>query len=283
MGKVRFEIVEHTFNKRKIASCELSILLGMDSLVFMLVDAAGIQLIKDYQYDSRDWEELEGIFEGEKLLSERYLRVKTAFLSPQQTLVPEPLYQEDKDRIYLEHLTDLSNDAQLDTDYLPEVEAYSVYAYPHAWKEILEHHYEQYAVFHISTPLIRTSREKIKGQPADGTSHMHIHVFDRLLQVLLWREDQLCFVNTFPFGSARDFVYYVLLVIDQYDLDQSETSVVVSGRIIKDSEVYQLLGRYLENINFASAPGQPVMGQQLKIFPAHFYWDMLALGRTETS
>jgi hypothetical protein len=51
-----------------------------------------------------------------------------------------------------------------------------------------------------------------------------------------------------------DVVYYLLKICYELNLDQSETYVVVSGLIDKDSALYNELHNYFLNLHFAQAP-----------------------------
>ena len=107
------------------------------------------------------------------------------------------------------------------------------------------------------------------------------HVKGRFFQAILLKDGNLMFINTFQFQSSKDFIYYVLLLFDQFDLKQEEVNLMLSGQLIKDSEIYRLLFRYIKKVNFIQHPSFISFGPKMKTKPSYYYFDIFSLFRKE--
>ncbi|MFN8293513.1 MAG: DUF3822 family protein [Chitinophagales bacterium] len=56
--------------------------------------------------------------------------------------------------------------------------------------------------------------------------------------------------NCFEYKTAEDFLYFLMLVCDSTQVNRTETPLVFSGKIQKESKIYDVCYRYFSNIVF---------------------------------
>ena len=87
-----------------------------------------------------------------------------------------------------------------------------------------------------------------------------LNIKQRQVHIVVFEGADFVFSNIFAFESANDFVYYILLVYDQFKLKPEIDPVYISGQVVKESEIYKLLYRYVRNIHML----QPLKGEKLE-------------------
>ena len=64
------------------------------------------------------------------------------------------------------------------------------------------------------------------------------------------KNKKLLLFNVFEYHSKEDFIYYVLFVFEQLNLDVETTPIKLSGQIEKDDDIYSILYTYVRHIGF---------------------------------
>ncbi len=279
MGKVRFDIVEENLTKRAASSYELSILLGMDSFAYMVSDdTQQVLALRDYALEQartgRRLTEVEQIINGDKHLKGAHRNIRIACVEAAATFIPERLYNPIEKKSYLEQLTELSPAQQVRTDDLLHYGLKTVYPLDRGTEDLLQRFFPGGRIFHIHSALLHGIWET---ELSDGQARLFVNVHGADAQVLLLRGRKLVFANLFHYESSKDFLYYVMLAFDQFQLDPENTPLRLSGRLVEDSEIYRLLQRYVRLLDFLKPPAFFSLGPKLNREPGHFYFDLLSL------
>ena len=97
------------------------------------------------------------------------------------------------------------------------------------------------------------------------------------MYVFVFEDKGLLFSNAFPYQSAKDFIYFLLLPYQQFGLKPGKTPVYLSGQLVEDSEIYREALRYLKGPRFVEPPAFFHLGSRINQEPRHFYFDLLGL------
>ena len=92
----------------------------------------------------------------------------------------------------------------------------------------------------------------------------------------------MIFFNSFSFKNENDFIYHVMLVFKQFDLNVENIPVFLSGQITDDSRLYRMVYRYINQVQFSKAPASVNFGKNSKEIPSHFYFDLFSLHLCES-
>ena len=268
--------------KQPLASHELSILIGMDSFAYMVTDADHLILtLKDLSYDSviqkpTDLEkQIKTILAEEQFLGRAPKKVKIGFLNAKSTLVPDRLFNDQEQKTYLTQVTDLEEHEAVKTDQLDQIAAKNVYALDRQLLNLTTKQFPDASVYHISTALLNSFRNLAAAN--EKATQLYLHIRSTEVFTFLFEGKELKFANSFPYQSTRDFIYYILMIYDQFKLETDAHPIYLSGQLLKNSEVYRLLFRYINKVHFVEPPSIFKYGSNWGTYPKYFYFDLFSL------
>ena len=279
----KYQIIEPAFSSRDTANYKLSILPGMDSLVYVVYNNQFELLLLDRLSvvgDADGKPDYRTALAGEKLLHHPYAQVRVALPHPVHTLVPERLFAGDEQDLvpYVRNLTVVPVGTELSTDRLPSINATMVYGFDFATSAQFLQTFANAQFYHLGTALFHATAQL--QQDAKG-HRTFLYVHDNWLHTLVYRNHELLFYNTFEHADGKDFVYYAMLAYHQFELDPEHVPCVVGGDLTAQSELYKLLYRYVRHLSFAPAPLKlrtseagrkllPPPGQLLALYGLHY-------------
>lgn len=280
MGIISFEISESDYSKKLASNYELSILCRVDSFVYMVTDNQGrVLLLRDYRLDTpfrktnQRAEELRHTLASDPHLQPSYRTVRIGLVNERHTLVPNRLYNPREKKAYLRQLTSLDDEWDIKSDDLDGFAAQNVYAYPKLLTEILTERFAGVRICHCSSALLLAHRALPE---PEKEPLVLINVWSNQLIIMLYEGQDLQFINTYPYQSSKDFIYFVMLVFDQYELDREGVPVRLSGQIVEESEIFRLLNRYLHDVKMQPPPPLK-LGNHFEQVPNHLYYDLFCL------
>ncbi len=279
MSRINQELVEFSFSPKLSHSLELNMLLGADSVYYSLNDAQlNVPVLKTYHFDLARHrsltENIKLVFMEDPLLKEHYRTTKIVITSPHFTLVPEKFYNEKELRIYLSNLTDISENDVIATDSLKNQVFKNVYSINKHLLQSVQTMFPNAKIYHSATALIEGYRKIAELKQGH---QVFANIRDGHVQILFFDSKDLIFVNFYSFQSPSDFIYYVLLVYDQFKLNPETIPLSISGSLTVSSELYKHIYRYIRFISFAKAPDYFHFGHQFTGIPQHFYFDLLSI------
>ena len=279
MGRINQEIVEYGFSAKSTLSYEASILVGADSIYYMVNDAQlNVLALKTYHFDARKnlskGDALKEVFFEDLLLKEKFRTTKIVFTTPHFTLVPAKFYVPNIQRTYFKNLTDLDESTVFGTDYIKSIDAQNVYIADKSLMTQLTNFFPEAKTFHCFTTLIQ-GFQKIS-ELRDGLQ-VFLNIRDGQAQVCFFDGKELVLANAYPFVVPQDLIYYLLMVYEQFKLNPESIPLSVTGSITEDSEIYKYLFRYVRNVSFVPAPQYFRFGNQFIGIPQHFYFDLYCM------
>lgn len=83
------------------------------------------------------------------------------------------------------------------------------------------------------------------------------------------------FYNQFDCVHENDYLYFISLIYDQLSLDREKDTLLLSGRVDRDSPIHDLLHGYIRNIEFAKSAKLTIADLRYKA-KQHYYLDLFA-------
>ena len=264
----------HRRLKTAAGGATLSILLGVDSVVYGVLGP-------DEQLLHADWQPRENRAAGGTGWLDRWWREQPALAYPYAqrrlavdsyftTLVPERLVEAGNDRLFLQQQLPLPDDLYITGHQPGGTDLHLSYGYPAATKVWLDRHFAGVAVRPFAAELLAAAQRL-----APGAQRLLLHVQDGRVHLTFYDGAQLIYQNRFPFQTAKDFLYYTLLVFDQFALSPEQTPIYLSGTLLPDSELYHLLYRYVRHLHLAPPPAGLTFGEGWDPTYAHAYYPLL--------
>ena len=285
MGKISTSIIKTSFSKDNVNNYNLSILCGVDSLYYCISDEANealvlkkFDLFKTITFESEITfaATLNNIWESDSILSLPFRSIHIAFIHPHYTIIPNKLYQASNKASYLTPLKKETNLPELYQVNDLAIDAKLIFSLPQTAVAFFENKYQKGIHYYNSfTPLLNGI---LKEMQQLNDKHIWLNVHPRTLQIALFDGKSLIFSNQFPFQSENDFLYYVLLVYNQFKLDPELIPVHISGQLVKESAIHKKLYRYIRNISFLKLSETHQLNTHLTESPGYFFFDLLSIG-----
>jgi len=270
LGVDRYHITEAQWSVDLAPRAELSILTGVDSSSYLIVDQDGRAMsIRIMEHEAREewWQDIPE-------LSLSFDKVRLAALATRFTLVPTRLYEADKRRSYLASLTELQADDTVLADSLPALDMMLVYALPQAQLSTWRRTFVGSRFYHALSPLIHQLSQQTRQTAA---TQVFAYIRRNRLTVISLERGRLRFANTFPCYATKDYLYYLLLAYEQCQWNPQEVSLQLFGEILTDGAIFPFLQRYVKRIGFLEAPPQIRWGEAAQAYPTHLFTDLACL------
>ncbi|MCF8247488.1 MAG: DUF3822 family protein [Saprospiraceae bacterium] len=280
---MNYDILESDFNKKLSTAYQLSILIGMDSLVYFAFDtnnnnALLLRKVPYVQSSGTDGfgliEELKKIFAREDLLAYLFRRVKITMPDIQPVLVPARLYNEYEKTTYF---TELMGQGQVDAiqnDELEELALQILYPTDPTFMAMLKKQFPTAKFYNNTTPYLLGCRKTLD---EDRTHNLFAHFTQKNIYITLFEKKNLLFSNSFKYQTAGDALYYILLTYNQHNLDPAQQSLNLSGQILANAEIYKTLFRYIGELKFMPFPNFLNFSRKFSEVPTHFFFDLYSL------
>lgn len=284
MGKISTSIVKSSFSKQNIAEYKLSILCGVDSLYYCIsTKTQEVLVLKKFDlFNSSSINEIfvnssvhEEIWDADSILSLYFPEIHIAFIHPHFTIIPNRLFREADKATYLSPLKKTADIFEIcfDND-LPSINAKLIFDLPKSAVDFFRSKYGNRAIYYNAFTALINGYSKEMEQYSG--KHVWLNVHPNLVQIILFDGNELIFSNQFPFQSDKDFLYYVLLVYNQFKLDPNNIPLHASGQLVKESAIYKSLYRYIRNISFLTISDTHQLNSELSENPTYFFFDLLS-------
>ena len=240
-------------SKNKIElNLELSIQVSLDGLSFCTRNPAENTLANYQKIDFEQQldpikllEEIKHVFERETAL-EKVAQLKLIFDNAFYSFVPKELFNGENASDYLKFNTKI-----LQTDFIANEEIgdsgiINIYI---PYTNILNFFFEKFGEFeykHLTSILTEELLLESPGQKPQVFAHVKEKEFD--VVVLENRKVLLC--NSFSFTEKEDFLYYLLFISEQLNLDPQNFQLTLLGAVNKESPLYKIAYEYIRNIDF---------------------------------
>lgn len=207
-------------------------------------------------------------------LKPRFDIVKLGTLNRYSTLVPEDLYEPEQALLYLKRLVSPPKTSALMVDKVNSIDSKNVFALDGFLKKQLEEYFPTANVFHGNTFLIESlSKHAVKQKG----NQVYVNTGHRNFQVFAFKNGLLQIANEYTFLSPHDFVYFVLLMYQQFDLDREQDPLWITGQLAEQSEIYALLYKYIRKIKWADVLQFGIKGNYVDHPNAYFDYDLFSL------
>ena len=192
-------------------------------------------------------EELKMIFAEKNIPSLSFENVNVIFSSPYYTLVPTPLFDENKASDYLKFNTKILAQDYVSYDEIENNDMTIIYIPFVNINNYLFEIFGTFQYFHSMGIFIQHVLQKEK-YALETKVYLNVEKdwFDCI--VLSGGKVQLC--NSYPFKSPEDFLYFTLFNFEQLSLNPDTVSVSLCGSINENDLLYKFLYRYIRNVSF---------------------------------
>lgn len=191
-------------------------------------------------------EKIKGIFKEDTILQKDFNEVQVIHQNNLNTLVPSSFFNENHLKTYLS-----TNIKTLATDFITfdEIKTLSTHNVYIPYVNINNYFFQHFGEFeykHHTTAFI----EKIIKLNIAKEQTMFVNVSKNSLDILVIENNKILLANSFSYNSKEDFIYYILFVAEQLNLDTNMFSLYFTGIITLESDIYKIAFNFIRNIYF---------------------------------
>lgn len=282
-----FNAYDESLNKAHSKSYSLSIQLSLDGFSFTLFNTLNSKFLS---LESVELSHLEhpaafsrifrSFAEEHPWLAGDFSQVNVFFETSKSTLIPSPLYDPGDRAVLAGFNFEVTDDLEVQHDRLNNADAFLLYVMPKELISQLHQVFPGHTMKCHAAVLIEVLMLMHKNLPAK--KRMFVNVRNAQLDIVITDGKKLLFYNSFPYHSKQDFIYYIIFVLEQLNLNPEEIELKLSGRIDKRSTLYDMAWKYIRNLQFQELSPTFRYSYLFNDIPAHYYFTLLNAGLCES-
>jgi len=275
-----FKKYDEALNKADITKYGLSIQLGLDGFSFCILQK---ETNKYLAYESVLFSgsllpddlasEVVNNWKSHEWLQSGFQSVLILFETGPFTLVPMPLFDPDHKELIALFNFELPPGHQVFYDKIDSLDASLLYPVPDGLYEQLHEIYPEMKFRNMLSVLTDILMISTKNLPE--MKRMFVNVRNGYLDIILIEGKKLLFCNSFTYQSKEDFVYFIIFVLEQLNLNPEEIGLVFSGMIDRRSELFELTYKYIRNIDFQTLPENYTYSYVFNEIPAYYFYTLI--------
>lgn len=279
------QIIDESFNIKNCSNYALALLIGERCMEYCILDLKKNKVLVllscafQQAYEPKELNEaLYNLIDKDDKLNQKYKSIKIGIINSKSTLIPEPLFDFDKAREYLtlNHL--LTDDDIIKVDSIKTLDAENIYTIPKQNEIMLQQHFIFPQIYHFSTALIESILIQNKNKTGKKTI---LHIQTNQFETMFIEDGKLIFYNSFFYQTKEDLIYYVLFTAQQLGVNPEQHFFEILGNIEKQSDIYELLYKYIRNIVWGSRNTAFEYSYKLNELPPHYYYNLFNLNLCE--
>lgn len=255
----------------------LSVLIGANRFYFFVSDAnKRIILQRHYVLDKTLFlKELRQVLETDIVLRASFQQIKIAVDTPYFSFLPSKIFMPAHQRAYLQNVAPISTNDMVFTDDVEELSLKNVHAIDRRLFDLLDTHFPSFQLYHTATTLLRRTKR------IATENEIIVNVMPDMLNIIVYKNNEFQLYNAFQYHSSEAFLYYILLMYQQFDLDTASVPLTLMGGIMPNSSIYRLLSTYVRQMRFAKRTKYYQFSPQYSTTPQQFYFDLYSLSVCE--
>jgi hypothetical protein len=264
-------LVDPEFDPSTAPDCNLLLKITSDSFSYAVIDKSSKQLkaVFDHQECEDVVTDLLAALKNDSYLRLPFGEIKVSVYTPNAIAVPDDLFDSEQLDNYANFFTETQSDI-LYTQPFARFGFTSVFNLEQFTEELLDTYLVNAARYEQNAPVLAL------GSPLAGIS-LVLDFTVGSFNALLVNDEKLIFQNSFQMENPEEFNYYLLLLIQELQINTADTHVLISGIIHEEDGYYLCLQKYFSDIRFNLPPAGDIDHTILDDMPAHYYSSLLAL------
>ena len=277
--------ISERFDPEKRSIYTLAIQIGITDMQLCVVNrqTGRCLSIEDFRFENvrtinNRLEVVKQIFERHPHLAQQdWGTVKLSVKTHKYTLVPASVFLSEHTSDYLSLNAEVNNKIE-ETHYYRHISCNAIHLFA-ADKKLVETVRAYFPKKHIE--LVSQACALIEGtlQYDDHSveKSMFCLVDKGILHILVSQNQKLIFYNQFAARKPEDYLKYIMLVMQETQLNPKTSNVVMWGGLNADSVVINTLKKYIRNISLGTKPKFLRFEGELDRLPDHQYFDAYSI------
>jgi hypothetical protein len=261
-------------------SCDLWVQAASNRITLLAADAdksriVGLTVLEfaDNSLFQKGLFELRSFLDGQELFGRDYRNIHIVFETPQFTIVPDVLFDQESAPMVLQNLHELPKFYAVKSNRVDSRHWVNVYGVPDIFcstlKVLFPHaDIRHYAEFLLESFLLQNQR---------GHETLFVNIHDSFMDVVFFHLNELRFVNTFTFEAETDIIYFILSVAEQQKISTDKLEIILSGDVNANGPLLQLLRKYVPGVELFKRPGGISYPASFREFQDQQYYTSLSV------
>lgn len=278
---LEFEFLDETLDINSTTSYYLSIQASPDGLVFSILDTVRKKYVglRSYVLTENpdkiiDHEWYREVLKKDDLLQQKYKGAGLIYTDMRASLVPDPLFKKEAATEFARLNFILGENEEIRYNKLEKNDSWTVFPVPAKLAELFSEEIPGLLIFHHSVPFL--NRVLSEGEKT-GSLVTHLNFHSSFFEIAVSNSGKLLLYNSFEYKSTNDVLYYTLNIYKQFKFPPSKGRVILSGKITKQSSLYENLRRYLRKPVFAEQDKAYTYSYTFEKLPPHSNFNLLNL------
>lgn len=247
------EVTNNTITNSTKEFHKLSIQVSLNGLSFCIVDTINTTVLDSasivFEKERSPYglqKGLVALFEKHHIPQKQFSEVIVVHRNKLFSLVPKPLFEEEEMANYLKFNTKILANDHIAYDELEGYDMINVYV---PFVNVNNYIYDLFGSFvfkHSGTVMIESL---LTGQQNNKNAVCYVHVAHKQMEVTILAQKKLVLYNSFDFTAKEDFIYYILFMFEQLDLDTESTKLKLFGDVEEDDIIYDICYTYIKHVS----------------------------------
>lgn len=269
------ELFDETLDINSTNNYEISIQLGLNGFSFCLLDNLRNRFVmfRDYKLSGKESglvNEIKEITAKDEFLSREYRRYRIVFSFEQSTIVPASLYDPAIKDKYFELNHRLEDNYVVSNNRLTNPDAYLLFGVRKDIFDLSVNLFPDASLSHQVKPLLHSSFRQAR---KNKDRYVRIHFDPGFFTLVIIKDDDLQFFNSFRVRSDSDILYYLMNSFNRFKITDGHV-VYLSGHISKFDDLYNNMLRYIKTLKFAVPEGDFSMSYIFDEMGTHQYCNL---------
>lgn len=232
--------IGRAFNFERSEDYHLILQISFNQLTIILLNTNSVI---DFYHNIKIENNLTDIFNNEKTLQLNYRKTTITFSNIAYTLVPNYLFVNEHSKEILEFSSDISDVIKLEK--IREIDSTLIYSISEEIENLVSNFFPSATLKPQQSILIEQYI-----QAKNKLDNAYLFFNENILNITIFKDENLVFSNAFLFKTKEDILYYILFTFEQLKISTESVKVKLYGHIVKNDEIYKLLYDYIRNIEF---------------------------------
>jgi len=239
---------------KTIIENKLSIQFSLDGFSFSVYNIISKKEVyfREYEFENSQVTpenlllKIKDIFNTDTQLQNDFSSVLVIHQNNLSVLVPNRYFNEKELASYLNFNVKKLTIDYVAFDHLKVLESKNIYIPYVNINNYLFQNFGEFEYKHHSTVFI----EKLLNITDNIEKTMYVNVSKNSLDIVVIENNQLILFNTFSYNTKEDFIYYILFVAEQLNLNVNEFSLHFTGKVNIEDAIYKITYKYIKNVYF---------------------------------
>lgn len=251
------QIIDESFEHGMVDNGILFAFINDHQFTYFILDTARNKavVLKDYHIlmgSGKSTEFFQTVFASDDILRNYQPSKKVlAIHSNACALTPDPLFSKENMRDGLSLISRLNHSDIVYSDFLPIANTHLTYSVSHEFNNAISTYFSGASLVNSISSFIEINlmNNKHRQYPA-----VMVNVSKHAMDIVVCKGSELLFCNTFEHQTGEDFIYYLLYVMEQLQLNPDVHQVIVYGEIERNSAAWLIAQKYIRYLMLGDKP-----------------------------